>query len=171
MLDDARVERYSRQILLPEVGGRGQERLCASHVSVAGDGPAAEMAAALLAAAGVGVTRHGGEPGTLVVETGDGGTVVGRTGGDAAVVVALVGRPCPRCAPDDPFDLPERPHPRDASAAFAQAVGALVAAEALRVLLGLATTGRRHRLDELRGTFDGRPLPAGEGCPDCAGAA
>jgi hypothetical protein len=54
MLTDAQVERYSRQILLPEVGGRGQERLLAARVVLAGAGTAAEAAATLLARAGVG---------------------------------------------------------------------------------------------------------------------
>ena len=54
MLTDAQVERYSRQILLPEVGGRGQERLLAARVLLAGTGPAAEAAAVLVWRAGVG---------------------------------------------------------------------------------------------------------------------
>jgi hypothetical protein len=54
MLTDAQVERYSRQIILPEVGARGQERLRASRVAVAGDGEAAITAALLLGRAGVG---------------------------------------------------------------------------------------------------------------------
>jgi hypothetical protein len=54
MLTDAQVERYSRQIILPEVGARGQERLLASRIAVAGDGEAAITAALLLGRAGVG---------------------------------------------------------------------------------------------------------------------
>jgi len=54
MLTDAQVERYSRQIILPEVGGRGQERLFGARVAVAGAGPAAAAAATLLGRAGVG---------------------------------------------------------------------------------------------------------------------
>jgi molybdopterin/thiamine biosynthesis adenylyltransferase len=53
-LADAQVERYSRQILLPEVGGRGQERLFAGAVALAGAGPAVAAAATLLGRAGVG---------------------------------------------------------------------------------------------------------------------
>src|SRR5207245_2556553 len=51
---DAQIERYGRQILLPEVGGRGQERLLAARVAVAGAGPAAVAAVTLLGRAGVG---------------------------------------------------------------------------------------------------------------------
>ncbi|HYY05391.1 MAG TPA: ThiF family adenylyltransferase [Candidatus Limnocylindria bacterium] len=54
MLTDAQIERYGRQIILPEVGGRGQERLLAARVAVAGAGPAAVAAATLLGRAGVG---------------------------------------------------------------------------------------------------------------------
>src|SRR5262249_52054990 len=56
-LTDVQVERYSRQIVLPEVGGRGQERLLAASVVVGGDGTAAATAAVLLGRAGVG-TLH-----------------------------------------------------------------------------------------------------------------
>jgi hypothetical protein len=54
MLTDAQIERYGRQILLPEVGGRGQARLLAARVALAGGGEAAETAAILLGRAGVG---------------------------------------------------------------------------------------------------------------------
>jgi len=53
-LSDAQIERYGRQILLPEVGGEGQERLIRASVSVAGEHLGAEEAARYLAAAGVG---------------------------------------------------------------------------------------------------------------------
>ena len=53
-LTDEQVERYSRQLILQEVGPRGQERLLASRVAVAGSGVAAERVVAHLAAAGVG---------------------------------------------------------------------------------------------------------------------
>ncbi|HME90772.1 MAG TPA: ThiF family adenylyltransferase, partial [Myxococcaceae bacterium] len=51
-LSEEQVQRYSRQILLAEVGGRGQERLLASGVELTGAGPAQTTAAAYLAAAG-----------------------------------------------------------------------------------------------------------------------
>jgi adenylyltransferase/sulfurtransferase len=55
MLSDAQVERYSRQILLPEVGGRGQALLLGARVAVAGRGPAAAHAVTMLGRAGVGL--------------------------------------------------------------------------------------------------------------------
>ena len=62
-LSTEQIERYSRQVILPEVGGRGQERLLAATVCVGGGGPAATTTALLLGRAGVG---------TLVVPDGFG---------------------------------------------------------------------------------------------------
>src|SRR5437763_1961527 len=53
-LTDEQIDRYSRQIILPEVGGRGQERLLAARVLVAGDDAAADAAVTLLGRAGGG---------------------------------------------------------------------------------------------------------------------
>ena len=54
MLGDTQIERYSRQIILPQVGGKGQEKILRSRVYVDGDGPLAAAALFYLAAAGVG---------------------------------------------------------------------------------------------------------------------
>ena len=54
MLEDAQIERYSRQIILPQVGGKGQEKLLRSQVYVDGDGLLAAAALFYLVAAGVG---------------------------------------------------------------------------------------------------------------------
>lgn len=63
-LSDDQVRRYARHILLPDVGGRGQERLLAAAVAVeVGPGRAAEVAAlTYLAAAGVGRLALVGDP-------------------------------------------------------------------------------------------------------------
>lgn len=51
---DEQIRRYSRQIILPEVGGKGQKKLLASRVLVIGAGGLGSSAIAYLAAAGVG---------------------------------------------------------------------------------------------------------------------
>jgi hypothetical protein len=49
---EAQVQRYSRQILLKEVGGRGQRRLLEAPFEVVAGGPAIDVAVAYLAASG-----------------------------------------------------------------------------------------------------------------------
>lgn len=92
-LDDERIERYSRQIILQEVGARGQERLFAARVAVVGAGAAAERVVAYLAAAGIGWIAA--EPASRAVVDPDQRDVAlaplgdaASAGCDAAVVVA-----------------------------------------------------------------------------------
>ncbi|MFH1777219.1 MAG: HesA/MoeB/ThiF family protein [Candidatus Omnitrophota bacterium] len=53
-LDQAQIERYSRQIILPNVGRRGQEKIFKSKVLIIGAGGLGSPSALYLASAGVG---------------------------------------------------------------------------------------------------------------------
>ena len=54
MLTNKQIERYSRQIIMPEIGGKGQEELLKSKVLVVGAGGLGSAAIQYLACAGVG---------------------------------------------------------------------------------------------------------------------
>lgn len=56
-LTDDQIDQYSRQIILPELGGIGQRKLLGASCLLLGSGPALETAATYLAGAGVG-TLH-----------------------------------------------------------------------------------------------------------------
>ena len=199
MLTDAQVERYSRQILLPEVGGRGQARLLAARVAVGGDGPAAAVAVLLLGRAGVGTLVVSERLDPLPETSPDSRLVVGGAASEAVdldvavsepgggipfalepaarplvlgiqqdgplAVATLVGRPCRRCWLQAlrPEEL-QTGRPGSGSAATI-ALGALVASEALRVLLAPPAHGRLTRVED--GAAAARDLISA-GCSCCA---
>ena len=53
LLDERRTERYARQIIIPDLGARGQARLCAATAAIVGESPGASAARAYLEAAGL----------------------------------------------------------------------------------------------------------------------
>jgi len=120
---EASIRRYSRQILLREVGGAGQKRLLAATVAVTGDGPAARVCALYLAAAGV-------------------GTVLSR----ADLTRARAVNPELRVAAAGPPDLVAQPaHAISPADAWVQ--GALAAIEALKRILALHSPAPPGRLE------------------------
>ena len=89
-LDDSQIDRYSRQIILPEIGGRGQEVLLQSSVAVVGSGNLAEITVLYLAAAGVGgldLYRASGEPAQAATHLNE---EVARLNPDVRVQTALL---------------------------------------------------------------------------------
>jgi molybdopterin/thiamine biosynthesis adenylyltransferase len=84
---DNEIRRYSRQMVLPEVGGVGQERLRAASATAT-----SELEALYLAAAGVG---------TLVVPDAAAAEAVRALNPLVAVRVAPVAAPAPRDEGDD----------------------------------------------------------------------
>jgi hypothetical protein len=174
MLADADIERWSRQILLPEVGGRGQERLLASRVAVAGDGPVAATARDLLIRAGV---RTTGDDGDVTIVIGDASTELARrpllvraaVRGAVGIVWTLVGRPCAVCV--DAPDAGDVPVDHVLDGIAAQALGALVANEALCALLVPPTVGRGHRLDLATGEYAAVTPRPSRACDVCGARA
>lgn len=83
-LDDDTIERFSRQIILPEVGPGGQQRLAASRVLFVGLEPAVTTAAVYVVGAGTG---HIGLADREMVSTAD---------RDAALVFGTADRGQPR---------------------------------------------------------------------------
>ncbi len=79
MLTEAQIRRYGRHVLLPELGGRGQARVCAGAVRVVGEGLAAEAAVLYLVAAG-------GGRGAVPVGRGPGGLAPARAIEPACVI-------------------------------------------------------------------------------------
>jgi molybdopterin/thiamine biosynthesis adenylyltransferase len=144
------TERYSRHILLPDVGGQGQARLMAASAFVVGAGGLGSPALLYLAAAGVGrigiLDGSDNFPTRFLVADAcwlDGVPLVSaavvRFEGQLMTVLPAVGNPCYRCF------LPEPPPPEAVPTCqqagvlgpLAGAMGALQATEALKLLLGV----------------------------------
>ena len=82
-LSTAQIERYSRQIVLPEIGEAGQRRIGDARATVAGSSDAADAAAIYPAAAGVGAVRRAPGEGCVASVV-----AVGGVGGGASFEVA-----------------------------------------------------------------------------------
>jgi hypothetical protein len=166
MLTDAQVERYARQIVLPQVGGQGQARLLASHVVLVGDGDACRRVGDLLARAGVRLcdaTTDGLATllfdlrldGTGPTPAWDGPVVRARLEGAQALLTLLPAFPCCACPPDD---APRATRTDAPGTCAAHALAALAATEGLLALLDPSRPPRRYVVDTFTGTFRSEPL-------------
>ncbi|MGH7818178.1 MAG: ThiF family adenylyltransferase [Candidatus Binatia bacterium] len=207
MLSDSQIDRYARQIVLPEIGGRGQERLLAATVAIRGGGDAAAVAASYLAGAGVGTLDLSdiGAGAAVARVLGFGGQDPARavaarnpdcrisTGLSSPSLVVWVGTPVPDDLPADAAVLwggaddstlllvyftrgtacgaclNTAAPLASAAGESAVALGALVAVEALRVLLGLAADVRPTllRVAMSGGASSGEPFRGRTDCPRC----
>jgi molybdopterin-synthase adenylyltransferase len=176
MLTDSQIERYSRQIVLPEVGSRGQERLLAASAEIGGGGSAAIFCAAHLAAAGVGklhvegIGAKGPLADALALHARNVDCVIGATSFAEADVTILLGKVDPmRSAASGTLvwgggaaeGIMAARFPRGrgcisclaalesragAREVYAQLLGALLATMTLRALLGIGANDRAELL-------------------------
>jgi hypothetical protein len=126
MLSPVLIQRYVRQILLPEIGKAGQEHLAAASFDLPRTGLAAATARDYLERAGVGAgrapDREVGVRSGLTFALSDRGFAWSN------------GSPCERCLGAWTSSLPESPVPeRDA---LAMAMGALAASQLMLAPLG-----------------------------------
>ena len=138
-LTESQIQRYARHILLPEVGGKGQERLLSAEVFIAGEPEFVEFAAAYLTAAGVTCDAHSG-PGLdlrIHVPSAEQADVAVALEGEAVVVRSSR---CPDCrgAPGGPLPF-----------ALGRLASTLAASEVLRLILGLGEADRMWLLGGL----------------------
>ncbi len=198
MLSDSQIDRYSRQIVLSEIGGQGQERLLCAEMAIHGSGHAALVCASYLAGAGVGTLSLGGieprdslgnaldlearnpdchllrepiEPSATIVIGHD---VPDAFSSAAAVVWGASSGDCVRraylpagyaCAPC----LRELAGRQSADGTSPQMLGAVLALEALRVLLGFSRNERSSlvEIDAARAEYRSLPFPSRPDCSRC----
>jgi len=191
-LSDEQVERYSRQIILAEIGPVGQARLLAARVAIVGQGAAAERALAYLAAAGVGTITAPVEIHAVVDPSQTDVTVLQPDEGGAAPydVVVLVGSfhrtvrarrtlwitqgrageipPCATCA--SVALPPPPPVPAELRALRDALLGTVIATEVVKALLDTGTPlrGRVLTYDPVSASITTEPVAPRPNCPSCA---
>ena len=174
----AEVQRFARQIALPEIGPDGQTRIGAARVLVTGGGLLAETAASYLTAAGVGQVIARAVPpadGNAWMEALGGIDLVVRAGFDddamlgaakrlgLPVIVAratpaqvdVISFPRRAPAPDASLEAPPQTAASSAPGAAEVVAGTLAAAEALVRLAGVGSQVDGGRIRHLRLPLDG----------------
>jgi adenylyltransferase/sulfurtransferase len=195
-LDDLQIERYSRQIILPELGAEGQVRLAGARVAVAGEArnDAAGHLVAHLAAAGVGTIASpralhawadpGQEDVTLVeladaaaagsfdvaVQLGETPATLPRASHVLWLADERLGElpPCAACVRSSV--PPGAPVPAVLAGAHAAVLGALAATETIKRVIGAGTplAGRVLAYDAAHATVTVETVAARPDCPVCA---
>ena len=174
----AKIQRFARQIALPEVGPDGQTRIAAARVLVAGGGLVAETVASYLTAAGVGQVIARDVPPAdghawlealaevdLVVRASfDDDAMLGaakRLGRPVIVAratpaqVDVISFPSRAPAPDASLEIPPQAAESSAPGAADVVAGTLAAAEALVRLAGVDGRVDGGRIRHLRLPLDG----------------
>ena len=175
----AEIQRFARQIALPEIGPDGQTRIGAARVLVTGGGLVAETAASYLTAAGVGqVIARAVPPANgsawlealeeidLVVRAGfDDDAMLGAARRLGLPVIVARATPAqvdvisfPRRAPAADASTEVPPHAAEAAAPGAADVvaGTLAAAEALQLIVRESSGPFSPRTRHMRLPLDGR---------------
>jgi hypothetical protein len=187
-LSGAQIDRYSRQILVPEIGGRGQERLLASRVTCLGESASLQVAISYLAAAGVRISGDAPPPPAadlLLIGANDALDAEDSAATDCPAMIAgetdrtawysrhTTGAHCLRCVVGAGNHAARDPDDGRLAVAAAPVAGAAMALDVIAELLGLAAGGppalvvfshggrERRRFDLSIDTCPHRVLPAG----------
>src|SRR5258706_531170 len=157
-MNDEQLLRYSRHILLPEIGVEGQEKLLASSALVIGAGGLGSPAALYLAAAGVG---------TIILADGDAGDLTNLQR-QILHTTDPIGRPKTASGAEELEEV--RCAVMGVFAPLTGIIGTVQAAEALKLLAGAGETlkGRLLILDALAMQWRTVKLAKDPACAVCA---
>src|SRR3990172_5246500 len=181
-MNDDQIKRYSRHILLPEVGGKGQKKIANARIFIVGAGGLGSPAALYLAAAGVG---------TIGLIDGDDNFPKKFLVNDTAIlarkplihggILRFIGQvmtilpgtsACYRCLFKAPPPAGLVPSCQEAGVlgALAGIIGSLQATEALKLVLGVGRplADRLLSYDALTTRFRDVPLRRNPNCPVCS---